>query len=66
MDILNVINHIFYLCTTLMNEAKKVTIDDIFSYVLGIANKLGLKEKELIASCDTKIDKVEERLNSDY
>lgn len=66
MDILKDINHIFYLSTTLMNEAKKVTIDDIFSYVLGIANKLGLKEKELIVSCNKKIDKVEERLNSDY
>lgn len=65
-DILKDMNHIFYLSTTLMEDCKKETLDEIFGYLLGIAEKLGLKEDMLLASCNKKIQKVEQRLKEEY
>lgn len=66
IDILKDINHIFYLSTTLMGECKKEMIDEIFGCLLGIAQKLGLTEEQLIEACNKKIQKVEQRLKSEY
>lgn len=65
-DILKDFNHIFYLSTTLMEDCKKETLNEIFGYLLGIASNLGLEEEMLLAACDKKIHKVEQRLKEEY
>lgn len=49
-----------------MEDCKKETLDEIFGYLLGMIEQLGLEEGMLIKACEEKIKKVEQRLKENY
>jgi len=65
-DIIQDINHIFYLSTTIMDDCDRKVLDEIAGYLIGILAKLGLDEKNLLEMCEKKIQKVEQRLKENY
>ena len=66
LNILEIINETYMLGSQLYNNLSKELVNNIFSNLLLIANKLNIKENEIIESITKKQKIIEERLNTNY
>lgn len=64
-NICDIINHLFFLSTTLIKKEEKV-VEDLFGNLLYLGELFGFKEKDIIEAIDKKHKIIEERLNTDY
>ena len=65
-NLLDVLNHLYELSVTLMNNYSTQTVKDIFGNLLYVGEILNLKQEEIINSIDEKYKIIEKRLNSEY
>lgn len=66
LNILEIINETYMLGSQLYNNLSKELVNNIFSNLLLIADKLNIKENEIIESITKKQKIIEERLNTNY
>ena len=67
-DILNVFNDLIRMCTKFMDniEIDESYVMNVFNYLLHLGSLLKFSNDEIINACYNKINKNEERLNSNY
>ena len=66
LNILEIINDTYILGTKLYNNLSEELVNNIFSNLLLISDKLNIKETEIIESITKKQTIIEERLNTNY
>ena len=68
LDILGLFNELIRMCTLLMGKCHVDgdLLKNIFSYLYNIGKMLDLNDDEILDACYKKIEKNEERLNSNY
>ena len=66
LNILEIINETYILGTKLYNNLSEELVNNIFSNLLLISDKLNIKETEIIEAITKKQTIIEERLNTNY
>lgn len=65
-DLLESFRFLFEQASLLMKDCTKERVVTIFSTLLALGSLLGFDEQEMLDACYKKIEKCEERLQSDY